>query len=236
LTAGGEEQLTLSTRVGRTHERRRYSVVHGAIRRQPDAGTPRVPHAPLALPVAAVLATLLALPAQASDYPTQPDEMDKLCQEIGKEADASPRRRACSGTRETARAPTASVAASRTPAGSMRGPRSSGGRRSRRSSRREGRRRSRRRSRHASRSPPASSALPRIPGPARRRSRTSSTTSRRHPSTRVGLGRGDDLETEGARTPVALPPGGRRGYHGSSWLPRSPSTGDASRSSASAIT
>jgi hypothetical protein len=198
LTAGGEEQLTLSTRVGRTHERRRYSVVHGAIRRQPDAGTPRVPHAPLALPVAAVLATLLALPAQASDYPTQPDEMDKLCQEIGKEADASPRRRACSGTRETARAPTASVAASRTPAGSMRGPRSS--------------------------------------GPARRRSRTSSTTSRRHPSTRVGLGRGDDLETEGARTPVALPPGGRRGYHGSSWLPRSPSTGDASRSSASAIT
>jgi len=60
--------------------------------------------------------------------------------------------------------------------------------------------------------------------------------SRRHRSTRVGLGRGDGLETEGARTPVALPPGGRRGYDGSSWLPRSPSTGDASRSSASAIT
>ena len=33
--------------------------------------------------VALLLALSVALPAQAADYPTKPDEMDKLCEVIG---------------------------------------------------------------------------------------------------------------------------------------------------------
>jgi hypothetical protein len=43
---------------------------------------------PRSLPLAG-LAILLAIPARAADYPTKPDEMDELCEDIGKSKDPS---------------------------------------------------------------------------------------------------------------------------------------------------